>query len=88
MPEFLADESIAMPAMTELALPEPRFSPVRAVWGFSQVLLACLLAAYLVGWIQDFQRVSHLSAEPPPPLKKVVISKWEAWDRVYRPLTH
>jgi hypothetical protein len=51
-----------------------------------QVVVACLLAAYLVGWIEDFQRVSHLSAEPPPPLKKVVVTKNEAWERIYRSL--
>ncbi|MFB3816408.1 MAG: hypothetical protein ACE147_01980 [Candidatus Methylomirabilales bacterium] len=72
--------------LTDLALPAPPFSPVRAVWGLVQVVVACLLAAYLVGWIEDFQRVSQLSAEPPPPLKKVVVTKNEAWERIYRSL--
>jgi hypothetical protein len=86
MHPLMTDETVEVAELADLALPAPQFSPARAVWGFSQVVLACLLAAYLVGWIQDFQRVSHLSAEPPPPLKKVVINKWEAWDRVYRPV--
>lgn len=86
MRPILTDESVGIAELTDLTIPTPEFSPVRAIWGLSQVVLACVLAAYLVGWIQDFQRVSHLSAEPPPALKKVVITKWEAWDRVYRPL--
>ncbi len=69
-----------------LALPTQALSPLRALWGLAQVAIACLLAAYLVGWIEDFQRVSRLSAEPPPPLKKVVVTKYEAWERIYRPL--
>jgi hypothetical protein len=84
MHPMLSQEAAGIAELADFAIPAPRVSPIRAFWGLSQVILACLLAAYLVGWIQDFQRVSQLSAEALHPTKKVVISKWEAWDRVYR----
>ncbi|MCK7535625.1 MAG: hypothetical protein MZV63_33870 [Marinilabiliales bacterium] len=41
---------------------------------------ACLVA-YLVGMVQDFQRIRDLRAEPSP-LSKTIITKHEAWQRV------
>ena len=51
-------------------------------WDLTQVVLASLLVAYLVGVVQDFQRVRDLRAEPSP-LSKIVITKHEAWQRVH-----
>jgi hypothetical protein len=50
-------------------------------WDLTQVVLASLLVAYLVGMVQDFQRVRDLRAEPSP-LSKTIITKHEAWQRV------
>lgn len=51
-------------------------------WALTQILLAGLLVAYLVGMVQDFQRVRDLRAEPSP-LSKTIITKNEAWQRIY-----
>ena len=51
-------------------------------WALTQIVLAGLLVAYLVGMVQDFQRVRDLRAEPSP-LSKVIITKNEAWQRIY-----
>lgn len=51
-------------------------------WDVTQVVLAGLLVAYLVGMVQDFQRVRDLRAEPLP-LSKIVITKQEAWQRIH-----
>ncbi len=56
-------------------------------WGLSQIVLAGLLVAYLVGMVQDFQRVRDLRAEPLP-LSKIVITKQEAWQRIHALSTH
>jgi len=66
----------------ELSLTVPRFSLARATWALAQVVLACLLAIYFITWVQDLKRISRLHAKPAfgP---KTVISKYEAWDRVY-----
>ena len=50
-------------------------------WDLTQIVLAGLLVAYLVGMVQDFQRVRDLRAEPTP-LSKIVITKHEAWQRI------
>lgn len=55
--------------------------PLRAGWVFGRLLLVGLLLTYLAGWVQDLQRVRRLEAEPTPPSK--VITKHEAWQRVY-----
>ena len=55
-------------------------------WAITQVVLAGLLLAYVVGVVQDFQRVRGLRAEPPV-LSKIIITKNEAWQRVYAPST-
>ena len=47
----------------------------------ARLLLMGLLLAYLAGWVQDFQRIRQLRAEPSPPFK--VITKYEAWQRIY-----
>jgi len=67
----------------DLAITASRFSPGRAAWSLAQVVLACLLAIYFITWVQDLKRISRLHAQPSfgP---KTVISKYEAWDRVYR----
>ena len=51
-------------------------------WALTQIVLAGLLVAYLVGMVQDFQRVRDLRAEPSR-LSKVIITKNEAWQRIY-----
>ena len=51
-------------------------------WDLTQVVLAGLMLAYLVGMVQDFQRVRDLRAEPSP-LSKIIITKNEAWQRIY-----
>ena len=58
----------------------------RAWWGTTQIVLGALLLTYLVGMVQDFQRVRDLRAEPSA-LSKVIITKHEAWQRIYpRPI--
>jgi hypothetical protein len=49
-------------------------------------MLTGLLLVYLVAWIQDLQRVRNLEAEPTPPSK--VITKYEAWNRIYTRPNH
>lgn len=51
-------------------------------WALTQLALAGLLVAYLVGMVQDFQRVRDLRAEPLR-LSKIIITKQEAWQRVH-----
>jgi hypothetical protein len=51
-------------------------------WALTQIVLAGLLVTYLVGMVQDFQRVRDLRAEPSP-LSKIIITKNEAWQRIY-----
>lgn len=46
-----------------------------------KLMLTGLLLVYLVAWIQDLDRLRHLEAEPSPPSK--VITKYEAWNRIY-----
>ena len=58
----------------------------RAWWGMTQFVLGGLLLTYLVGMVQDFQRVRDLRAEPSA-LSKIIITKHEAWQRIYpRPI--
>jgi hypothetical protein len=45
--------------------------------------LAGFFATYVVGAVQDFQRVRELRAEPPPLAKIIVITKNEAWQRIH-----
>jgi len=56
--------------------------PPRAWWPLTQIVMAGLLVTYLVGIVQDFQRVRDLRAEPSPP-SKIIITKNEAWQRIY-----
>jgi hypothetical protein len=58
--------------------------PVRPTWPIVQVILGGLLCAYLTGWVQDFQRIRDLRAEPVS-LVKVVVTKQEAWERIHTP---
>ena len=51
-------------------------------WALTQLALAGLLVAYLVGMVQDFQRVRDLRAEPLR-FSKIIITKQEAWQRVH-----
>ena len=53
-----------------------------AWWGMTQLVLGGLLLTYLVGMVQDFQRVRDLRAEPSS-LSKIIITKHEAWQRIY-----
>jgi hypothetical protein len=52
-----------------------------AGWALGKLLLMGLVLMYFVGWIQDLQRIRGLEAEPTPPSK--VITKYEAWERIY-----
>jgi hypothetical protein len=52
-----------------------------AWWSLTQIALGGLLFLYLVGWVQDFERVRDLRAEPSP-FQKVIITKNQAWERV------
>jgi hypothetical protein len=52
-------------------------------WVLGRLVLAGLLLTYLAGWVQDFQRVRRLEAEPTPPSK--IITKHEAWQRIHLP---
>jgi len=54
----------------------------RTWWPLTQVVLAGLLLTYLFGMVQDIQRVRDLRAEPPAS-SKIVITKNEAWQRIY-----
>ncbi|HSB79677.1 MAG TPA: hypothetical protein VLM91_12910 [Candidatus Methylomirabilis sp.] len=63
----------------------PLALPLRAGWILGKCVLAGLLLMYLVGWAQDFERVRGLKAEAAPPLK--IITKYQAWERIYRPAT-
>ncbi len=64
------------------AIRSPLTVLLRAWWDLGKLVLAGLLLMYLVGWVRDIERVSRLEAEAPPPLK--VITKYQAWDRIYR----
>ena len=72
----------------DTTLVEPPDAPVTLAvepqrwWALTQIVLAGLLVAYLVGMVQDFQRVRDLRAEPSP-LSKIIITKNEAWQRIY-----
>ena len=57
------------------------FSP-RTLWSLTQILLGGVLLVYLLGVVQDFQRVRDLRAEPST-LSKVIVTKNEAWQRIY-----
>jgi hypothetical protein len=46
-----------------------------------KLMLTWLLLVYLLGWVHEFKRIQGLEAEPTPPSK--VISKHEAWNRIY-----
>ncbi len=63
------------PADTSLGT-RPRPSRILA-----KLVLVGLVLTYLVAWVQDFQRIRRLKAEPTPPSK--VITKYEAWERIY-----
>ena len=54
----------------------------RTWWPLTQAILAGLLLTYLFGMVQDIQRVRDLRAEPSLSAK-VVITKYEAWQRIY-----
>ena len=75
--------SKASVSSADLTITARRFSLARATWALTQVVVACLLAIYFITWVQDLKRISRLHAQPSfgP---KTVISKYEAWDRVYR----
>jgi hypothetical protein len=54
-----------------------------AWWALSRIVLAGFFLVYLVDMVQDVQRVRDLRAEPSPLAKIIVISKNEAWQRIY-----
>lgn len=78
-------ENTISPAEVRLGLPSAptpiQKMPLRPGWVLGKLVLTGLLLVYLAGWLQDFQRVRGLEAEPTPPSK--VITKYEAWERIY-----
>jgi hypothetical protein len=72
---------------TEISLGPPavpariRKASFRPGWVLRRLALTGLLLVYLAGWFQDLQRVRSLEAEPTPPSK--VITKYQAWERIY-----
>jgi hypothetical protein len=61
---------------------EAGFRPGRVL---GKLMLTWLLLVYLLGWVQEFKRIQGLEAEATPPSK--VITKYEAWNRIYlRPI--
>jgi len=78
-------ETTISPAEVRLGLPSvpTRIQKVsfRPGWVLGKLVLTGLLLVYLAGWLQDFQRIRGLEAEPTPPSK--VITKYEAWERIY-----
>ena len=72
-----AEFSLAAPPATNSSL----VGWVRPGWMLGKLVLTGLLLTYLVGWVHDFQRIRRLEAEPTPPSK--VITKNEAWQRIY-----
>ena len=52
-------------------------------WILTKLVLTGLLLWQLASWAHDFERTLRLEAEPTPPFK--VITKNEAWQRVYNP---
>ena len=59
-----------------VAVPSPGW------WSLTQIVLGGLLLTYLLGWVQDFERVRDLRVEPSLS-PKVIITKNQAWERVY-----
>ncbi len=57
-------------------------------WPITQIILASLLAMYLVGWLEDFRRVRDLKAEPSSTQKVIIITKNEAWERIHPRRAH
>lgn len=64
-----------------LAVNSTRALPLRAGLILGRLVLTGLLVTYFVALVQDFQRIRQLEAEPTRPSK--VISKYQAWERVY-----
>jgi hypothetical protein len=56
---------------------------VRQGWFLARLAITGLLLWYLANCVHDFQRILRLEAEPTPPFK--VITKHEAWQRIYNP---
>ena len=52
-------------------------------WTLTQIVVAGFFATYVIGVVQDFQRVRELRAEPAPLTKIIVITKNEAWQRIH-----
>jgi hypothetical protein len=65
-----------------LATQRPLTLLLQAGWILGKLTLAGLLLTYMAGWVHDLQRMTHLEAQPTPPFK--VISKQEAWQRIYK----
>jgi hypothetical protein len=57
---------------------------LQAGWILGKLTLVGLLVTYMLGWVHDLQRMTQLEAQPTHPLKVIVISKQEAWQRIYR----
>ena len=55
---------------------------LRAGWILGKLTLAGLLLTYMAGWVHDLQRMTQLEAQPTPKFK--IISKYEAWERIYK----
>jgi hypothetical protein len=76
----MVEAQLRLPHLTPVRTPLPVL--LRAWWDLGKVVLAGLLVMYAVGWVRDIKRVGRLEAEAPPPFR--VITKYQAWDRIYR----
>lgn len=52
-------------------------------WTLTLIVLAGFFITYVVGAVQDFQRIRDLRAEPSPFSQIIVITKNEAWKRIH-----
>ncbi len=76
----MVEAQLRLPDLTPVHTPFPVL--LRAWWDLGKLVLAGLLVMYAVGWVRDIERVGRLEADAPPPFK--VITKYQAWDRIYR----
>ena len=76
----MVEAQLRLPDLTPVRTPLPVL--LRAWWDLGKLVLAGLLVLYAVGWFRDIERVGRLEAEAPPPFK--IITKYQAWDRIYR----
>jgi hypothetical protein len=82
MPNEMVITGVESAQTKTLATHRPWTLLLRAGWILGKLTLAGLLLTYMAGWVHDLQRLTRLEAMPTPPFK--IISKQEAWQRIYR----